>query len=127
MFNQTWEWAGRFRTVDTNIGHPWQQIPEAMLNLCADVSYRVGHANNDWDDVAIRFHHRLVLIHPFPNGNGRHARIATDLLLQINKQQPFTYGAESLPADGSARREYLAALREADGGAITRLAVFARG
>jgi Fic-DOC domain mobile mystery protein B len=126
MFNRTWKWAGRFRLTDTNIGHPWHQIPEAVINLCDDVAYQVAQSDVEWDDLAIRFHHRLVLIHPFPNGNGRHARIATDLLLQIHQQDPFTWGSDSLIRDGSARKEYLAALREADLGEFSRLTAFGR-
>ncbi len=126
MFNRTWEWAGRFRRTDTNIGLPWHQIPEAVRNLCDDVAYQVERGDGQWDDLAIRFHHRLVVIHPFPNGNGRHARIATDLLLQIHTEEPFTWGSDSLIRNGTARQEYLAALREADRGEFRRLTAFGR-
>jgi Fic-DOC domain mobile mystery protein B len=126
MFDRTWDWAGRFRWADTQIGVPWYQIPVALKNLCDDVAYQLAGSPGDWDDFAVRFHHRLVLIHPFPNGNGRHSRLATELLLQFNRQAPFTWGSESLVRDGAARAEYLGALREADGGEFGRLTVFCR-
>jgi Fic-DOC domain mobile mystery protein B len=126
MFNRTWEWAGRFRRADTNIGLPWHQIPEALRNLCDDLAYQVGRGGSPWDDLAIRFHHRLVVIHPFPNGNGRHARMATDLLLHFHEEEPFTWGSASLIRDAAARQEYLAALREADRGDFRRLTAFGR-
>ncbi len=126
MFDQTWRWAGQFRRTDTNIGAPWQRITADLHTLCGDVHYQAEHAVYEWPECAVRFHHRLVSIHPFPNGNGRHARLAADLLLSGHGQQRFTWGSQSLLADGAARREYLAALRAADGGDITRLATFAR-
>ena len=127
MFDRTWEWAGRFRNTDTNIGYPWPQVPEAVKNLCDDVAYQVAEGEADWDNVAIRLHHRLVSIHPFPNGNGRHARIATDLFLRTHDQEPFTWGSEPPTRSEADRQEYLAALREADGGAFGRLRAFVRG
>ncbi len=126
MFDQTWRWAGQFRRTDTNIGVPWQRIASDLHTLCGDIHYQMEHAVYEWPERAVRFHHRLVSIHPFPNGNGRHARLAADLLLSGHRQQRFTWGSQSLVANGEARREYLAALRAADGGDITRLAAFAR-
>ncbi len=68
--------------------------------------------------------HELVTIHPFPDGDGRHARRATDILLRQHGQPEFTWGSASLIADSEARREYIAALREADAGLFDRLAAF---
>jgi Fic family protein len=79
-----------------------------------------------WDELGARFHHRLVAIHPFPNGNGRHARLMTDLLLEANQQPPFTWGAARPAAEGAARREYIRALVAADGGDFAPLIGFVR-
>lgn len=126
MFGITWQWAGEFRRVDTNIGVDWRQIRMELHNRCEDTRYWIEHAVFPWDERAARFHHRLVLIHPFPNGNGRHARLATDILLRQHGQATFTWGSRSLTADGAVRQAYIAALREADNGDLSRLLAFVR-
>nr|CAA9256383.1 conserved hypothetical protein [uncultured Armatimonadetes bacterium] len=138
MFDATWSWAGQFRRIDTNLGVASHQVPSAVASLCADTRYQIEQSVYPWDELAARFHHRLVLIHPFANGNGRHARLATDLLLSQNGQPVFTWGfatltarvpsppPDTLVADSPVRREYLAALREADQGTFDRLLRFAR-
>jgi len=136
MFDQTWRWAGEWRRVGTNIGADWPQIPIPLATLCDDARFQADHGAfgdtpSGWDEWAARFHHRLVLIHPFVNGNGRHARLAADLLLSQRGYRPFTWGAAMLPAislaeDSPARRAYLDALRMADRGDITLLRRFAR-
>ncbi len=140
MFDQTWHWAGKLRLSDTNIGVPWHQVSTQAQAICDDVHYQMQNTLNTasslntvylWDELAARFHHRLVLIHPFPNGNGRHARLAADLLLSFHGQPMFTWGSASLEpaslvADSTVRQEYLAALREADRGSVERLLRFVR-
>ena len=126
MFDSAWNWAGQFRRVDTNIGVAWEQIPVRLEQLCGNTRYQVAHQAFDWPELAARFHHELVLIHPFPNGNGRHARLAADLLLLRNGQSRFTWGSQSLTENSFMRREYIAALREADQGNIERLLAFVR-
>ncbi len=126
MFDQTWRWAGKFRTADTNIGVPWHQAAPMTQSLCDDARYQVENAVYPWEELAARFHHRLVAIHPFPNGNGRHARLATDLLLSQNGQPIFTWGSASLTSDSTTRQQYLTALREADRGGFERLLRFVR-
>ena len=91
-----------------------------------DVKYWIENKIYEWDEVAIRFHHRLVLIHPFVNGNGRLARIAADLLLIYNDQEVFTWGAGDLMDEGLARKSYIDALRQADRGDYAALAKFVR-
>ena len=78
------------------------------------------------DEIAVRFHHRLVVIHPFPNGNGRHARLMADLLMLSLGYIPFTWGSKDLVSRGELRIKYLDALREADSGKIEPLVEFAR-
>ena len=126
MFDRTWRWAGVFRTSDTNLGVHWTQISVDVLNLSADTAYQIANAVYPVDELAIRFHHRLVAIHPFPNGNGRHSRLATDALMRRLGAKAFSWGSASLARDGAARREYIASLKEADNGAIQRLIRFAR-
>lgn len=128
MFDQTWEWAGSFRKHDTNIGAPWQHISELLKAMCDDVQYWIDNKLYDHDEIAVRFHHRLVLIHPFPNGNGRLSRLVADLLLEFNSLPMLNWGSkETLVDDGADRKEYLIALREADGGRLKRLIDFAKG
>lgn len=126
MFDSTWRWAGRFRTSDTNIGVTWSRIPEQMRMLCDNTNYQISNHVYSWDELGVRFHHRLVSIHPFTNGNGRHARLVTDLLLSFNGQPEFTWGSIVLSAQGEVRRNYLSALREADGGSFKSLLVFVK-
>ena len=115
MLANVWKWAGHFRQSDKNIGGPWYQISTNLKNLCDDVRLWIELQEYPPDEVAIRFHHRLVLIHPFPNGNGRHARLMTDLLLENILNCPrFTWGSEDLSRTGNARQRYIAALHSAD-------------
>jgi len=126
MFSLTWQWAGQFRRVQTNIGVSAEKIPMRLEQLCGNVRYQKDNNVFPWKEMAVRFHHELVLIHPFPNGNGRHARLATDLLLERNGQPRFTWGSSSLTESTDVRREYIDALREADQGSIERLSRFVR-
>jgi Fic-DOC domain mobile mystery protein B len=115
MFNHVWKWAGHFRHSDKNIGGPWHQISMNLKNLCDDVLLRIELQEESPDEMAVRFHHRLVSIHPFPNGNGRHSRLMTDILLEnVLKSPRFTWGCEDLAKPGDTRKSYIAALQSAD-------------
>lgn len=115
MFANVWEWAGQFRQSDKNIGGPWHQISTSLKNLCDDARLWIERKEESPDDMAARFHHRLVSIHAFPNGNGRHARLMTDILLEnIMKCSRFTWGSEDLSTPGDTRQKYIAALQAAD-------------
>lgn len=117
MFGEVWKWAGEYRHHNTNIGADWPYVSTQVHDLLADVLVQTADRDRlPWepDEVAMRFHHRLVLIHPFPNGNGRHARLATDLLASMLGEPVFTWGATDLGAAGGARKAYLDALRHAD-------------
>jgi Fic-DOC domain mobile mystery protein B len=126
MFGQTWKWAGQFRRTEKTIGVAREQIELQLHDLLEDARYWVAHATYLPDEIAARFHHRLVLIHPFPNGNGRHARLMTDQLARYLGQTPFTWGSASLNETGSARNRYISALKDADRGDITALLAFVR-
>lgn len=114
MFDATWRWAGQYRTSGKNIGVDWARIAEEVHRLCEDVRYQREHKAYSQDELAARFHHRLVSIHPFANGNGRHARLTADLLLESLGADAFTWGGADLNKEGEARGRYLQALRAAD-------------
>jgi len=126
MFDETWKWAGEFRTRATNIGVPASTITQALQNLLDDVAYQVQHATYPTDEIAARFHHRIVAIHPFPNGNGRHGRMIADALLVELGAAPFTWGAGDLAQAGDVRSRYLEAMRQADAGDYAPLFAFVR-
>lgn len=126
MFKHTWKWAGRFRTGNKKLGAPWYRISQDLRNLCDDAKHWVAERTYGEVETAVRFHHRLVSIHPFPNGNGRHARLIADLLMVDFGLQPLTWGRVNLAAPSEARRRYMAALHAADGGNLQPLIDFAR-
>jgi Fic-DOC domain mobile mystery protein B len=126
MFGQVWRWAGRYRDSPRSIGvEPWR-IEVDMRQALDDGRFWV--ANKSWpaDELAARMHHRLVLIHPFPNGNGRWSRLAADLLAVQLGRPRFTWGSTSLVAQSQTRQDYVAALREADTGDLSKLLAFVR-
>jgi len=116
MFGSVWRWAGEFRSSEKNIGiQPWA-IGSALKNLLEDVIFWVEQSVFPPDEIAARFHHRLVAIHPFANGNGRHARLMADLLLVHTLKQPrFSWGRKNLVQAGECRERYISALQAADG------------
>jgi Fic-DOC domain mobile mystery protein B len=125
MFDETWKWAGTYRNTEKNIGLRVIQIREGIANLIEDAKYWIAD-KMPFDEVAARFHHRLVYIHPFPNGNGRHARLLSDILLIKNGHPEFDWGRSDLGPKGDIRARYIAALQAADGGNISDLLKFAR-
>jgi|SRR5271165_2210860 len=126
MFDQTWKWAGKYRVTEKNIGVPVHEIREQLGTLLGDTRYWIENATFPTDEIAIRFHHRLVFIHPFPNGNGRHARLMADVLVTKLGNRAFTWGATDLVKQNEAREKYLNALKAADNGDIKPLLEFAR-
>jgi Fic-DOC domain mobile mystery protein B len=126
MFGRVWKWAGTFRQSEKNIGVDAYQIPVELRKLLEDCRYWIEHGTYESDEIAARFHHRLVLVHPFPNGNGRHARTAADLLL-VNLGRPrFTWGRANLVDAGETRDSYIAALQAADNHDNAPLLTFVR-
>jgi Fic-DOC domain mobile mystery protein B len=126
MFDQTWKWAAEYRRTEKNIGVPFHEIRESLMALFGDVRYWIENDTYSLDETAVRFHHRLVLIHPFPNGNGRHARLITDVLVMKLDRPAFTWGSANLIREGEARNKYLEAIRAADEGDIQPLLHFSR-
>jgi Fic-DOC domain mobile mystery protein B len=126
MFNDVWRWAGRFRTSERNIGIDHWEIPVALRVLLDDTKTWIEHKAYPPDEIAVRFHHRLTHIHPFPNGNGRHARLIADLLIMQLGGERFSWGKGSLREPGELRKRYIAALRAADNYDIEPSLKFAR-
>jgi len=117
LFGAVWKWAGTFRKTEKNIGVDPFQITVQLRNLLDDAKYWVENEVYPPKELAARFHHKLVYIHPFPNGNGRHARIMADALLTklLNESVINWAGGYKLESMNKRRDEYITALRAADG------------
>jgi Fic-DOC domain mobile mystery protein B len=125
MFGTVWTWAGRYRSSERNIGVAPEQVATGVRDLVADARlWLAADSPYEVHEAAVRFHHRLVAIHPFANGNGRHARAATDLILRASGAPPFTWGARDTHDITVVRSRYIRALRAADAGDITALMEF---
>jgi Fic-DOC domain mobile mystery protein B len=115
MFAEIWKWAGKFRQTEKNIGVPWVQVGRKLKILCDDALFWVEHETFPPKEIALRFKHRLVSIHCFPNGNGRHSRMMADVLMeQVFGLPAFSWSAGNLISATEERKIYIAALRAAD-------------
>jgi len=126
MFGEVWQWAGSYRQTERNIGIEAYRIPAETPSMFDDVRYWIEHEIYPPDEIAVRLHHRLTAIHPWPNGNGRHARLMADLLAQRLGRDVFTWGSGTLLDIGELRTRYVTALRSADNHDIGPLLEFAR-
>jgi Fic-DOC domain mobile mystery protein B len=126
MLGSVWSWAGKYRTRNTNLGVPFELIPGAMRALVLDSQTWIDGDIYEPDEAAVMFHHRLVVIHPFPNGNGRLGRIAADYLITSLGRERFSWGAGSYDSTAELRKAYLASLRTGDNGDLSDLMQFAR-
>lgn len=130
MFTHVWSWAGSYRTTDKSIGVNWYNITSELNKIIGDVRYWISHETYSVDETAARFHHRLVLIHPFPNGNGRWARLMADVLLFNLGLNRFSWGAsqkkDSLNSHGVIRDQYIRTLKLADAKNLKELLQFVR-
>ena len=126
MFGDVWRWAGRFRTSARNIGIDHWLIPVALRQALDDCGAWLEFETYPMDEIAVRLHHKLVWIHPFPNGNGRHARLVADLLMMQAGRERFSWGRATLREAGETRERYIRALRRADGFDMAPLVAFAR-
>lgn len=127
MFGSVWNWAGKMRKTNKNIGVDKSQISVELKNLLDDCQYWMDHRIFSPDDIAIRFKHRLVKTHIFPNGNGRHSRLCADILVSHGFNRPvFSWGTSNLAKKGESRKAYLNAIYQADQGIYGPLIEFAR-
>ncbi|WP_420316271.1 mobile mystery protein B [Ekhidna sp.] len=127
MFNQVWKWAGSFRHSQKNIGVDYWSIPIELNNLIEDAKVWLQKEAFPSDEIAIRFKHRIVSIHCFSNGNGRHSRLIADIIVEkLLGLEPFSWGEHSLNHEGDTRENYLKALKSADNGEFLPLIEFAK-
>jgi Fic-DOC domain mobile mystery protein B len=127
MFGEVWKWAGAYRKTNKNLGVDKFEISTELRKVFDDCAFWIEHNTFSEEEIAIRFKHRIVLVHPFANGNGRHSRLLGDILISKFFRQPvFSWGSRSLIKKGEARASYLAALHKADEGNYQDLITFAR-
>jgi len=127
MYGDVWKWAGEFRMTEKNIGIPRAQIGIELKNLLDNTKYRIEYKTFPPEELAIRFKHRIVPIHCFPNGNGRHSRMMADIIMEsIFGNDIFTWHQSNMVKASETRNKYLKSLTEADNGNFTSLIEFAK-
>ncbi len=127
MFGDVWRWAGRYRTTEKNLGWEVHRLTEGVHNAFEDAQAWLRYSTYPLQEVAVRLHYKLVAIHPWSNGNGRHARLMADILIRARNGDDLTWGAKSnLAAPGEMRDRYISAILRADGGDFGPLIDFAR-
>jgi Fic-DOC domain mobile mystery protein B len=127
MYSDVWKWAGEFRKTEKNIGIPWTQIGIELKNLLDDTKYWIENKTFPPEEIAIRFKHRIVSIHCFPNGNGRHSRMMADIIMEsIFGNEIFSWHQSNMVKANETRNQYIKALREADIGNFKQLIEFAK-
>lgn len=127
MYGEVWKWAGEFRRSEKNIGIPWTRIGIELRNLLDDTKYWIENNTYSPEEIAIRFKHRIVSIHCFPNGNGRHSRLMADIIIEsIFGKEIFPWHQSNMVKADETRKEYIDSLREADDGNIKPLIEFAK-
>ncbi|APZ45170.1 cell filamentation protein Fic [Polaribacter reichenbachii] len=127
MYADVWKWAGEFRKTDKNIGIKWTLIAIELKNLFDDTKFWIENKTFSPDEIAIRFKHRIVSIHCFPNGNGRHSRLMADIIMEsIFAKEIFSWHKSNMVKADETRKKYIIALRTADNGDIMPLLSFAK-
>ncbi len=128
MFGGIWRGAGRYRTTGRDPGWEAHRVAEGVRLFLDDAEGWIRYSTFPPDEAAVRLHHRLVAVHPWDSGNGRHARLLADILVASCGEEPLAWGLRAVPAGpGSARLRYLEAIRAADAGEMAPLLDFARG
>jgi Fic-DOC domain mobile mystery protein B len=122
MFCDVWEYSGRFRLEDLNLGCQWQNIQTELYQLEGDIAYWMENATYETLEIAVRIHFRAVQIHPFPNGNGRWSRLLGNIFLKQNDHRLVKWPEETIGVEKSVARDaYLAAVKKADTGDLSDL------
>lgn len=127
MYGDVWKWAGEFRKTEKNIGIKWTQIEIELKKITEDTKYWIDNKTYSPEEIAIRFKHRIVQIHCFSNGNGRHSRMMADIMMEsIFGKEIFTWNQSNMVKANETRKNYITALKEADNGNINPLIEFAK-
>ncbi|TKT70836.1 mobile mystery protein B [Afipia massiliensis] len=126
MFGEVWKWAGAYRQNELNIGIAPHLVAAEVPVMFDNARFWVENKTFSPDEIAVRLHHRLTQIHGFPNGNGRHARMMADLLIEKLGGEPFTWGSGTIHDTGTLRTTYISALKAADNHDFGQLLAFAR-
>ena len=127
MYDDVWKWAGKFRKSDKNIGVHWTQIGIEIKNLLDDTKFWIENNTFSAEEISIRFKHRIVVIHCFPNGNGRHSRMMADIIMEfIFGKEIFSWHKSNMIKADNTRKKYIEALKKADNGNINPLIEFAK-
>ena len=127
MFGDVWYWAGSFRRSDKNLGVAWIHIGVELRTLLDDTKFWIQNKAYPPDEIAIRFKHRIVKIHCFPNGNGRHSRLMADIIIEkVFGKEVFSWRGLNMVKPDEIRKEYIFAIQQADEGDIAPLLDFAR-
>ena len=127
MFGEVWAWAGTKRKSNKNIGVDKTQISVEIRKLIDDCNFWIDNQSFSEEGIAIRFSHRLVKIHLFPNGNGRHSRLVADIMISKLFNEPvFSWGHSDLSKKNPIRKEYLDAIYKADNDDYKPLMRFAK-
>jgi Fic-DOC domain mobile mystery protein B len=127
MYGDVWKWAGEFRKSERNIGFSWMQIEIELRKLLDDTLFWIQNESYPPEEIAFRFKHRLVSIHCFSNGNGRHSRLMADIIIEkVYKCRPFSWNHSNMVRADEMRMQYIKALKQADNGDIYPLLKFAR-
>ena len=127
MYGDVWKWAGEFRMTEKNIGIPWTQIGIELKYLLDDTKHWIQYKVFSPKEIAIRFKHRIVSIHCFSNGNGRHSRLMADIIMEsIFGKEVFSWHQSNMVKANETRSKYIKSLREADNGNYTPLIQFAK-
>ena len=126
MYGDVWKWAGRFRNSNKNIGIEWTQIGTELKTLIDDAKFWIDNKTFPPEEVSIRFKHRIVAIHCFPNGNGRHSRMIADIIMEnVFGLDIFSWNKSNMVKADDTRKKYIVALRKADKGDLSELIKFA--
>ena len=126
MFSKVWRWAGNYRTTERNLGVKPHLIQPGLIQAIDHARGWIEYKSYERDELAVRFHHKIVQVHPFPNGNGRWSRLAADLLVTAQGGTRFSWGSVNLQTAGDARKGYVDALHAADNHDFGPLVAFAR-